>query len=449
MFRFLLLVVSLSLACAETEIPDLRDKESMMDPKSCIDCHKTHYEEWSGSMHAYASKDPVFRAMNARMQRETNGANGDFCVKCHAPLAVALGLTTDGLNLDEVPEYAQGVTCFFCHTVESVEGTHNNPLKLADDLVMRGSYNDPVPNVAHESAYSPLLDRNQRESASLCGSCHDIVTPAGVHLERTFQEWQDSLFANEVPGQLQTCGNCHTSGRDDVAADYDGVFLRRVHDHKMVGADIALDSFPEMDAQLQDIQKSLDTTLFVRLCVEEGFGAQRLVIGMENMAAGHSWPSGATQDRRAWVEVIAYNEEGAVIFESGRVEDDQALTELDDPLLWRLGDRIYDEDGHEVHMFWEAASYESELLLAPTAFSPIDPAYIDVHKTRLYPLDELPARVTMRVRLRPMGLDILDDLVQSGDLDPIYRDTMPTFTLGSTELEWLASDEVGCVPPEH
>ena len=39
-------------------------------------------------MHAYAAEDPVFLAMNARGQRETKGALGDFCVKCHAPMAV-------------------------------------------------------------------------------------------------------------------------------------------------------------------------------------------------------------------------------------------------------------------------------------------------------------------------------------------------------------------------
>jgi hypothetical protein len=39
-------------------------------------------------MHAYAAEDPVFLAMNARGQRETQGALGAFCVNCHAPLAV-------------------------------------------------------------------------------------------------------------------------------------------------------------------------------------------------------------------------------------------------------------------------------------------------------------------------------------------------------------------------
>ena len=43
-------------------------------------------------MHAYAAEDPVFLAMNQRGQRETNGELGDFCVQCHAPVAVHVGL---------------------------------------------------------------------------------------------------------------------------------------------------------------------------------------------------------------------------------------------------------------------------------------------------------------------------------------------------------------------
>src|ERR1700759_3040457 len=66
---------------------------TLQDPETCKACHAEHYAEWQSSMHAYAAKDPVFIAMNERGQRETNGALGDFCVKCHAPMALELGLT--------------------------------------------------------------------------------------------------------------------------------------------------------------------------------------------------------------------------------------------------------------------------------------------------------------------------------------------------------------------
>ncbi|HEX2878248.1 MAG TPA: multiheme c-type cytochrome, partial [Polyangiaceae bacterium] len=60
-------------------------QEQLMDPRTCQGCHPMHYEEWRGSMHAYASMDPVFHAMNQKGQQETAGALGDFCVSCHAP----------------------------------------------------------------------------------------------------------------------------------------------------------------------------------------------------------------------------------------------------------------------------------------------------------------------------------------------------------------------------
>jgi len=440
-----------STPTADVAPPNYLSKEEMMDPETCKDCHPGHYEEWAGSMHAYASLDPVFLAMNERGQRETNGELGKFCVQCHAPMAVALGLTTDGLNLPELPKYVQGVTCIFCHTVASVEGAHNAELTLSNDLVMRGSYIDPVPNEAHASGYSALLDRKRLESADLCGSCHDIKTPKGVHLERTFAEWKESLFSNEIPGQQQTCGDCHMKGRDDVAAEYDGVFFRQVHNHRMVGVDTALTEFPDMVAQKKQIEKELKSAVLGTLCVKETEDGQGLIaVGLENLAVGHSWPSGAAMDRRAWVELQAFDADGQIVYQTGMVPDGVAMTEIDDPNLWRIGDRGFNNAGEEVHMFWDVDVVESDLLPAPTALNPWDPNWIDIHRRREIVLEGgKPVRVTMRVRIRPMGLDILDDLIESGDLDPVYRSAMPTYTLGFTDLEWKEEDNLECVPEGH
>ena len=50
----------------------------------------------------------------------------------------------------------------------------------------------------------------------------------------------------------------------------------------------------------------------------------------------------------------------------------------------------------------------------------------------------MPDRVTMRVRVVPVGLDVIDDLVASNDLAESVRATMPTFTLAGADLEWTA-----------
>ncbi len=186
----------LAVACSSL---DRLSREEMIDPEACKDCHPAQFEEWQSSMHAHAADDPVFLALNELGQEETSGELGDFCVQCHAPMAVREGLTTDGLNLGEVPQAYKGVTCFFCHTVDAVEGEHNNPLRLAGDLTMRGEFRDTIESGAHDSGYSTLHDRDELESSSLCGACHDIVNNAGVHLERTLLEWRESVFTAQSP----------------------------------------------------------------------------------------------------------------------------------------------------------------------------------------------------------------------------------------------------------
>ena len=81
--RFAILaMLALMMGCKDEEEPVYElSREELMDPENCIECHPTHVEEWKGSMHAYASEDPLFIAMNARGQRETNGELGDFCVQ--------------------------------------------------------------------------------------------------------------------------------------------------------------------------------------------------------------------------------------------------------------------------------------------------------------------------------------------------------------------------------
>jgi len=427
-------VIVLLLSCQQTY--DL-DTEALQDPENCKDCHQTHYEEWQGSMHAYAGEDPVFLAMNARGQRETDGALGDLCVQCHAPVALALGLTEDGTNLDEVPEHLRGVTCVWCHLTEEVVEDHNAGLLMAEDGVMRGGISDFQETTAHASAWSPLHDRDSPDSSALCGSCHDVVLPNGFHLERTYAEWQSSLFAVD-DATRQSCGHCHTRATTGTAA-IDGP-LRRIHDHRMVGVDIALTEFPGVEAQQAAIQEELDYTLLATLCVLPIVAGSEVVLTLENVS-GHRWPSGAAHDRRAWVEVTAWSGE-EVLLSTGSVTEGVALTETPDSLRWDLFDLATNAAGESEHMFWDITATEERTL--PVATGDI----LIAHTASMrWPLPgEEPDRVTAAVHLRPIGLDLLTDLSESGDLDlSALTRQPPTFTLAQTVLEW--SGVVGsCVP---
>jgi hypothetical protein len=444
----------LIVACgSEHGAVERASREQLLDPEFCGDCHAEHYAEWSASMHAYASRDPVFLAMNRRGQEETDGALGSFCVNCHAPMAVREGETSDGLNLESVPDSLQGVGCYACHNVEAVEGDHNNPLRLSDDAVLRGRLRDPVRGAPHDSEYSPLLAGDRVESAALCGACHDVVlpsppAPAAVELERTFAQWRGSVFGPEgapLASAVSTCSGCHVPFRGDVEPIAPGGPARNRHRHEMAAVDVPLDPFPdtgapERDAELAaeqraELERLLDATLRVEICVQALPGdAAAVYVTLDNASAGHDFPSGAAHDRRVWVELVAYRE-NTVLYQSGVVGEGEPVLAVDDADLWIFRDEVFDAAGEPAHMFWEIADYVERTIPVQVTNDPSDPRYYLSHAVRRFPrageesIAGLPDRVTVRVRLRPVGLDVIDDLISTGHLESSVRDAMPTLDL--------------------
>ncbi len=424
-------------------------KEELRDPESCRDCHGEIVRQWSGSMHAYAGDDPIFRAMNALGQRRTGGALGDFCVKCHAPLAVLSGATKDGLNLAELPATERGVTCYFCHQVDEVTGTHNGALRLKEDGILRGSIRDPVDSGAHASVYSKLHDREELDSSAMCGACHDVVTPTGLALERGFEEWKGTLFANPSNKERLSCGACHMPGHDGlVATKPAGLPVRRVKSHLFPAIDTALIDFPERDAQRFSVQTELDTTILATMCVFPTMTGANVQIDLENISAGHHFPSGAAVDRRVFVELRAFFG-GRVIYETGVREPFEVVTSTRDPDLWLFRDQTFDAQGHEVHQFWEGVRSESNVLPGPVTRDPTDPRFNDTHRRKTFSLSRQPDRLTMRVRVQPIARETLDELVAEGLLDPAVRDAMPILDVGATVLEWTAESADFCVPKRN
>jgi hypothetical protein len=385
-----------------------------MDPATCADCHQKQYAEWSGSMHAYASDDPLFVALNQRAQDQAQ--LGNLCVNCHAPMAARTHATTDGTNLASLAAPLRGVTCYACHSVDKVMDSHNDALHVANDGTLRGEYQDPYPNGVHQSAYSAVHDRAQLQSSSLCGACHDVVNGHGVAIERSFAEWTASAFAT---GAGSSCSQCHMNKSSEraPAANVSGAPLRDLHSHEFPGIDLALTDFPHADEQQQAVQNLLDTTLQTALCVRGRGAIASIVVIVDNVAAGHRFPSGAAQDRRAWFEVAAYAKD-AELFHSGNVDLASDPGAPSDPDLWQVQDCMLDSSGNRVKTLWDAASVDSNLLPAQATFDKSSPLYYQSHVTRAFPKDPqthlsaFPDRVTLDVHLQPFPLDLFDDLFQ-------------------------------------
>ncbi len=406
--------LSLLLACQGPELD-----EALLDPETCRGCHPDHVQQWEGSMHAYAGQDPVFRAMNERGQREAD--LGDFCIKCHAPVALALGLTQDGTNLDEVPDHLQGVTCASCHGIESVQQHNNAGFTLSLDGVFRGALDGPVDNDVHGSTYSPLQDRNDSSSSELCGSCHDVLTPLDVDLERTYAQWSETIF-NSGAASRQSCGHCHMRGRDGQTTTTIETPQRRLHDHSMAAVDVALTDFPHRAEQLELVRTELESTLLATLCVIPASGGAEVTLELDNVTAGHHFPSGASHDRRVWGRLQVHLE-GADL--------------LDEPWEFGLHDRGLDASGEETQLFWEVASIEERGLPGVNT--------IGLPHTRTYRqvvLGDVPDSVVFTLSVTPLPEALLESLEASGDLDRSELLDPPTFT--PISLSW-AGELGSCV----
>ncbi len=228
-------------------------------------------------------------------------------------------------------------------------------------------------------------------------------------------------------------------GRPGLAAQDPNapVVERTIHSHLFPGVDVALT--PELpDQEIQRLAIECELAKSLRIWMEpldEGYSGFRVLL---ETFAGHNQPSGAAQDRRMWVEFVPYDENGNEMpGASGVIADDEP--ESVDPNAFMLRDRIFGENGEEVHMFWEAASYKSGTLPPTTvagASHTVDPVF-------MVPNPAAVARVVVRVRMRPMGFDVLQDLIDSGHLDPSVLDKMPTFTIPGTTVEWVRERDAG------
>jgi hypothetical protein len=418
-------------------------RDFLINSENCRQCHQTHYDQWAHSVHAYASDDPVFVAMNKRGQRETDGGLGDFCVKCHAPMAVMDGKTSDGLNLAELDPAYHGVTCFFCHAVDSVIGTHNAALSLSSDLKMRGEYSNPIPNAAHDSTYSNFFNRDQQETSQMCGACHDIVVRnSNAFIERTFCEWSNSAYGQGVVSGGQSCIQCHMYESQGGIAQAPNAPIRLYHAHDWPGVDVPLNATDGVEQS--QVQQFLATSFHGALCVTQAGGVRVIV---DPAAIGHGWPSGAAQDRRAWAEVVAYSG-GNVVYQSGVVADGKSVMDTagTDADLWLLRDQMFDSQNNPVSMFWQAASTVGNEIPPLATFNGMDPAFYNTHVMQTYPRSmpgstvglpggAMPDRVTFRLRLQPIGLDVLNELVDSGDLEAGVSAGMPTY-----DVSFLSTD---------
>ena len=201
---------------------------------TCAPCHADIYREWSVSAHAYAQMSPVFNAMHAKILKETNGTNGDFCIRCHTPVGMNLEEPEFMSNLDRHPTSREGITCIVCHRLDQPYGKISGRLPIVEgslyDPVFGPSGNDELqravesgrfnlqtdPERAGRGVHVEAREFSQLTTPGLCGSCHDVNLVNGFRLEEAFSEYKHTPAA----GAGVSCQDCHMGTEPGVPSGY-------------------------------------------------------------------------------------------------------------------------------------------------------------------------------------------------------------------------------------
>lgn len=382
---------------------------------TCERCHPTHYQQWAGSNHAYAMVDPLFQALVGLRQSAYDGAQDRFCNQCHSAIGTRSGEIAPGFSYDTLsPLTMEGITCEACHKVTSVARTHNSGHVLDADAAQQGPIADPATSDFHASAYN-----STHEGSAFCGACHDIIEVSGLQLERPYAEWLESPAYDAGT----ECQACHMPTETGPAAA-DGP-TRTLHDHRFVSIDVPLVtdfwSADEAADRAERTEAFLTGIAALELEATPGDGELDVVLTVDNLLDGHSLPTGSTFIRELWVELVVTDADGAVVYETGTLDENGDLrgywSELDpygDPDLIYFASGLIDADGEPTLFPWAATEHWNAAI--PAGYSRTVAWFVDTSTS------PGPLTLSARLRLRPLPPHLLRlaGLEDQIPLVPIY-----------------------------
>ena len=225
------------------------DNDPFPSAKKCAKCHEGHYREWSVSPHGYAQVSPVFNAMSNTLVKVTNGTNGDFCIRCHTHVGMALNEPIIQEQHGPAAESrargspASSVTASTSRGARSVRastssratsshrstarrGTRTSRWCLANpDKYGAMKTGGEDPSFRGHEIHREAVPFFQLNTPGFCGSCHDVFAPNGFRLEDAFSEFKTGQAAR---CKHETCQDCHMGSVPGMASGFDVAPAARV-----------------------------------------------------------------------------------------------------------------------------------------------------------------------------------------------------------------------------
>lgn len=382
-------------------------------PSKCKGCHAEIYDQWKGSMHSNAYRDPVFQALWKLANKETGGLTDKLCAGCHT----AVGTVSEEVRMGEDGEFhvseiaEEGVQCHLCHSVvdtrmnETPTSMPQNASIVVDPgLVMRGPYKDAKP-MWHKAEYSELHTK-----AEFCGNCHNVFHPLNnFHIENTYNEWKFSVYAQKGI----VCQDCHmmpvekaievartlekpkNPGKaSPMGPDRDNVFT-----HEFVGGNFTVTALLGADKHAEIAKKRLQSAaeLELKLPEEADDGdIARITVRVHNVGAGHNLPTSLTEVREMWLDVKVTDATGRELYRSGALDKDYNLTEG----TVKFYTPAVDEKGNYTVKPWEVVRFNYNSTIPPKGYADREFAFLVPDDAK----GPLKVEVKLRYRSFPQAL---------------------------------------------
>jgi len=301
-------------------------------PDTCGGCHTEIYGQWKNSMHNLSHADTLYQRAAQYLAKglgnpdETREA--ESCVKCHTPVGVVTGFPSKvSDDQDKTPDIAkQGIQCDYCHSAVKARKLYNNGIILEpgrgdeDPGTKRGPLKDSKSDY-HKTEFSEF-----HTGAEICGTCHNVRHIVyGTVLESTYDEWLAGPYGSG-PNRV-TCQGCHMHQRPGVPATgsterpknpgsaADGGRERdHVFTHYFIGANTHVPGVFGDKAKSKMAEERLKNS--AELSVKKNHSGKGIHITVRNTGAGHKLPTGLTDFRQMWLEIIV-TKNGKTVYQSG------------------------------------------------------------------------------------------------------------------------------------
>jgi hypothetical protein len=396
----------------------------------CLACHVEIAAQWAGSMHAFAQVDPVYRALFQVAHEETDGNTDLFCVGCHSPPAVLSGNGREPWDLG--PPASQGISCVVCHTIAGPSQPGQSPANASFVIdptgPIRGPYGRRCGGTIKETVRSEYL-----ASSAFCAGCHGAEhAQNGLVLERTYEEWQGSVYAERG---IQ-CQDCHMQPVEVAIATarslkkqlnpgrIAGIERPHVYTHEFLGGNTVLPRLlgaPAHAIATEALLKAAATLELVDLPKRIAPGEEFPVkVKLTNALAGHNLPTSLIHLRQLWLDVRVHDANGSEIYSSGSIDAEGKL----DPDAVRYHGTFGDAAGKPVIKPWQATQFLSRRTIPPRGHM------IETFDVSLPAEVNGPLRLEVTLRYRPFPQKMLNlALGEDAPSIPITEMTTTSATL--------------------